>query len=287
VPGPQGPQGPQGPVSTVASDLTDFKTVIIDAAFKVPLLYDTGSTSDIYVDTALTFNTQTNVLNSTGVLTSDLSVVTNRARFGGGIAVTGSAIVTTNVTASNLVATGNIFAQGITGSISQTLQLVALDTTNGRLYYAQAPSQIAGPTNIYTRITSSTNVTFNSTSTPTIFELNGGTIQVQRDAAGSTGRLVVGLADVVTDYQVSVVNISGGSSLTIPIQITTPASATGVWDVYFTGYVSSTNEIFWELINVSGSTGALGSRNLDQSGRVEVSLDYSSRDIVVWGSNWA
>ena len=99
--------------------------------------------------------------------------------------------------------------------------------------------------------------------------------------------MVIGLADVVTDYQVSVVNISGGSSLTIPIQVTTPASATGVWDVYFTGYVSSANEIFWELINVSGSTGALGSRNLDQSGRVEISLDYSSRDIVVWGSNWA
>ena len=198
-----------------------------------------------------------------------------------------------NISGSNISASGDIiagddlFAKGINSTTSQTLPLVAVDTSTGQLYYTEQPSQLARPSNATLFITGSTNATFNASSVPTIFQINGGTVLAYPNTT-STGRVIIGLADVVTDYQVSIVNY-GGTTESLPIQITTPNSPGGlVWDVYFTGYISSTNEIWWEqFLNQNSGAGITPSRELDQSGRIEITMDFSNTTIVCWGSNWA
>jgi hypothetical protein len=215
----------------------------------------------------------------------------------GSLAVTGSLTVVGNMIANNFTVTGNIsgsdiiaeddlFAKGINSTTSQTVSLVAVDTSTGQLYYAAAPSQIARPSNGTFFISGSGNITYNASSSPTIFELNGGTLLGYINTS-VTGRLIIGLADVVTDYNISMVNYSG-TSTAIPIQVTTPNSPGGlVWDVYFTGYVSSTNEIWWEqFLNQNSGTGVQPSRKVDQSGRMELTMDFSTNVITVWCSNW-
>jgi len=193
-----------------------------------------------------------------------------------------------NISASgDIIAQDDLFAKGINSTTSQTLPLVVVDTSTGQLYYTEQPSQLARPSNATVFITGSTNATFNASSVPTIFQINGGTILAYPNSA-TTGRVVIGLADILTDYQVSIVNY-GGTTESQGIQITTPNSPGGfVWDVFFTGYVSSTNEIWWEqFLNQNSGTGVTPSRELDQSGRIEITMDFSSNVIVCWGSNWA
>ena len=193
-----------------------------------------------------------------------------------------------NISASgDIIAGDDLFAKGINSTTSQTVPLVVVDTSTGQLYYTDQPSQVASPKTARALLSGSATITFNASSTPTIFQLNGGTILAYPFSI-TTGKVVVGLADVLTDFQISIINYTGVSE-SLPIQITTPNSPGGlIWDVYFTGYVSSTNEIWWEqFLNQNSGAGITPSRELDQSGRIEIAMDFSNTTIVCWGSNWA
>ena len=114
-------------------------------------------------------------------------------------------------------------------------------------------------------------------------ELNGGTINIDPQG-GSTDKLILGLGSLLSDWGCSVNNISGANGLAI--NIVTPSSKNG-WNVYWVGYVSSTNERY-RLVNTSinGGTGVNAPKDLDWSGRLNISVDYSESKIIIWSSNW-
>lgn len=211
----------------------------------------------------------------------------------GNITITGSisttitptfpSITTTgNVQGADLIATDDLFVEGMTASTSQSLELVAYDSSNGQLYYADAPTQIARPTTFYQNTFNST-LTINNSSGTTIFDIQNGTLNID-PTGGSTDKIVIGLAAMQTNFSCAVNNVS--SAFPLDFQVTTPSGA-ATWQVYWFGYVSSTNER-WRVVNtdVSGGTGVTSSRKLDFTGRAEVSMDYSESKIFIWASNW-
>ena len=230
---------------------------------------------------------------SEGIDSKDNIIVTGSISTTGNIIVTGSisttvastfpSITTTgNVQGADLIATDDLFVQGMTAQTSQTTPIVVYDSSSGQLYYATYPTQVARPKILYQN-TFNTTLTINNQSTTTIFDIQNGTLNIDPQG-GSTDKLVVGLAAMLTDFSCAVNNISGANPL--DFQVTTPSGING-WYVYWFGYVSSTNER-WRVVDtsVNGGTGVTSSRKLDYTGRAEISMDYSEKIIAIWSSNW-
>ena len=216
------------------------------------------------------------VLTSDG--TSNAAVAEANLTFNGSLL-----LVNGNISGSDVIAEDDVFVKGMTAQTSQTIPPVVWDSSNGLLYYAAYPSQVSRPT-IYYNNTFDNTLTINDSSTPNIFEIQGGTLNIDPQG-GSTDKLIIGLGGALTDFSCAVNNVSGANSL--DIQVTTPSAKNG-WNVYWFGYVSSTNER-WRVVDVgiNGGTGVTSDRKIDWSGRIEVSMDYSEGDIFIWGSNWA
>ena len=147
---------------------------------------------------------------------------------------------------------------------------------------ALEPSDRTVPTQYYQNtFNSSERVT--TTSIPNIFELNGGTINIDPQG-GTSDSLILGLGGLLTDYSTAINNVNGANL--VQLNIVTPSAKNG-WDIFWLGYRSSGTERY-RVVN-SGINGGVGTNSpikLDWSGRAEVSVDYSNSKIFVWSSNW-
>ena len=211
-----------------------------------------------------------------------VTVVASSATQGGTITGT-SLTVSGNVSGSDIIAQDDLFAKGINSTTSQTISLVTVDTTTGQLYYAASPSQVARPT-IYYQNTFNNTLIINDSSTPNIFDIQNGTVNID-PTGGSTDKLIIGLGGALTDFSCAVNNINFANE--IDFQITTPSAKNG-WNIYWFGYVSSINEIWGQAsVSINGGVGVVSPRKIDNTGRIEISMDYSESKIFIWGSNWA
>jgi hypothetical protein len=147
---------------------------------------------------------------------------------------------------------------------------------------ALEPSDRTVPTQYYQN-TFDTDERITTTTIPNIYELNGGTINID-PTGGTSDRLILGLGGLLTDYSVAINNINGANL--VQLNIITPTAKNG-WNIYWLGYRNSTDERY-RLVNVSinGGVGTNSPIKLDWSGRAEVSVDYSESKIFIWSSNW-
>lgn len=138
------------------------------------------------------------------------------------------------------------------------------------------------PTQYYQN-TFNTSERVTTTSIPNIFELNGGTINIDPQG-GTSDSLILGLGGLLTDFSTSIINVNGANL--VQLNIVTPSAKNG-WSIYWLGYRSSGTERY-RVVNtgINGGVGTNSPIKLDWSGRAEVSVDYSESTIVVWSSNW-
>jgi len=147
---------------------------------------------------------------------------------------------------------------------------------------ALEPSDRTVPTQYYQN-TFDTDERITTTTIPNLFELNGGTINID-PTGGTSDRLILGLGSLLTDYSVAINNVNGSNL--VELNIITPTAKNG-WNIYWLGYRTSATERY-RLVNVSinGGVGTNSPIKLDWSGRAEVSVDYSEGKIFIWSSNW-
>lgn len=147
---------------------------------------------------------------------------------------------------------------------------------------ALEPSDRTVPTQYYQN-TFNSDERITTTTIPNLYELNGGTINID-PTGGESDKLILGLGGLLTDYSTAVNNVNGANL--VILNIVTPTAKNG-WSIYWLGYRSSTNERY-RIVNTSinGGVGTNSPVKLDWSGRAEISVDFSESKIFVWSSNW-
>jgi len=189
-----------------------------------------------------------------------------------------------------ITGTGIQGTQGITGTGAQGTQGITGTGTQG----VQGTQGIQGTTpstRVYRILTGAgLTTTINNTSTPSISDVNGATIQWTPGT--STSKLKFGLGTLTSDFNCTILNENNGTAPgshagTGTLEVVTPGAKNG-WYIDSFGYVTSLNERWHEQtgISVNGNTGVIPGRYVDWASMTRISMDYSLSNITIYSTNW-
>lgn len=197
-----------------------------------------------------------------------------------------SITTTGNVQGADLIATDDLFAQGMNSSTTLNDYPVVVNTSTGQLYYSSNGS--IGD-NIARAVNGSDPLILRYDSSPTLHELNGGTlIYMPQDndqsirfgfAQGTSGG-----SSWNKDYNATIINVgtngSSNNGWSMGISVTTPNDGGGNFIIFVTGRQPDGTARF-QYSAIAPGNAFTSIYDIQTGGTLRLAMDYDNRTIVI------
>lgn len=197
-----------------------------------------------------------------------------------------SLTTTGNVQGVDLIATDDLFAQGINSSTTLNDYPVVVNTSTGQLYYSSNGS--VGD-NIARAVNGSDPLILRYDSSPTLHELNGGTLIYMPQDADQSIRFgfaqgTSGGSSWNKDFNATVINVGTNGNVAnawnMGISVTTPNDGGGNFIIFVTGRQPDGTARFQYSATAPGNA-FTSTYDIQNGGTLRLAMDYDNRTIVI------